>query len=62
MNSIIKFGRDWDNDREHGIFKGRITLTKEEVEGTFQEVIPRIVSSCSNLLNGRKVEVRFSRS
>ncbi|KAG8804483.1 hypothetical protein FRC16_007892 [Serendipita sp. 398] len=55
-NSIIKFGKDWDNDREHGIFKGRITLTKQEVESTFNEVIPRIVASCSNLLSGRKVE------
>jgi hypothetical protein len=57
-SSIIKFGRDWDNDREHGITKGRISLTKDEVESTFNEVIPRIVNSCSNLLSGRKVEVR----
>ncbi|KIM24672.1 hypothetical protein M408DRAFT_331646 [Serendipita vermifera MAFF 305830] len=56
VNSIIKFGRDWDNDREHGIFKGRITLSKDEVQSTFNEVIPRIVNSCSNLLSGRKVE------
>ena len=49
--------QDWDNDREHGIWKGRITLTKDDVEQTFGEVVPRILSSCSNLVSGTKVEV-----
>src|SRR5258706_15654292 len=49
--------QDWDNDREHGVWKGRITLTKDDVEQAFSEVVPRIVSSCSNLISDRKVEV-----
>ena len=49
--------QDWDNDREHGVWKGRITLTKEDVEQTFRDVIPRIESSCSNLVSGKDVEV-----
>jgi hypothetical protein len=56
--SIIRFGKDWDNDRPHGIIKGRLTLSKEDVATAFNAVIPRIVSSVSNLLDGRKVEVR----
>ena len=50
--------QDWDNDRDHGVWKGRITLTKDEVEQTFNEVVPRIVSSCSSLISGRKADVR----
>ena len=53
--------QDWDNDREHGVWKGRITLTKDDVGQTFNEVLPRIESSCSNLVSGRKVEVSTSR-
>src|SRR5258706_2575964 len=49
--------QDWDNDREHGVWKGRITLTKDDVEQTFIEVVPRIESSCLTLTSGRKVEV-----
>src|SRR5258706_16272549 len=49
--------QDWDNDREHGVWKGRITLTKDDVEQMFGEVVPRIISSCSNLISGTKVEV-----
>ena len=55
--------QDWDNDREHGVWKGRITLTKDDVERAFSEVVPRIVSSCSSLISGRKIEVStFKRS
>jgi len=57
QNSIIRFGKDWDNDRAHGIVKGRLTLSKEDVATAFNAVIPRIISSVSNLLDGRKVEV-----
>ncbi|CAG7852131.1 SubName: Full=Uncharacterized protein {ECO:0000313/EMBL:CCA70381.1} [Serendipita indica DSM 11827] len=55
-SSIIKFGKDWDNDKAHGVVKGRITLTRSDVETTFNEVLPRIVASCSHLVSGRKVE------
>jgi hypothetical protein len=58
QTSIIRFGKDWDNDRAHGVVKGRLTLSKEEVATAFGAVVPRIVSSVSNLLDGRKVEVR----
>lgn len=57
QTSIIRFGKDWDNDKPHGIVKGRLTLSKEEVTTAFNAVLPRIVSSVSNLLDGRKVEV-----
>ena len=49
--------QDWDNDRDHGVWKGRITLTKDDVEQAFVEVIPRIESSCLHLISGRKIEV-----
>ena len=49
--------QDWDNDREHGVWKGRITLTKEDVEQVFIEVVSRIESSCLKLISGREVEV-----
>lgn len=57
QTSIIRFGRDWDNDKQVGIVKGRLTLSKDEVASAFRAVIPRIVSSVSNLLDARKVEV-----
>lgn len=57
QTSIIRFGKDWDNDRAHGIVKGRLTLSKEDVTASFNSVVPRIVASVSNLLDGRKVEV-----
>ncbi|CCA67673.1 hypothetical protein PIIN_01501 [Serendipita indica DSM 11827] len=56
QTSIIRFGRDWDNDKSVGIVKGRLTLSKDEVASAFRAVIPRIVSSVSNLLDARKVE------
>ncbi|KAG9021183.1 hypothetical protein FS842_006779, partial [Serendipita sp. 407] len=56
QTSIIRFGKDWDNDRAHGVVKGRLTLSSEEVASSFRAVVPRIVSSVSNLLDGRKVE------
>ena len=49
--------QDRDNDRKHGIWKGRITLTKDDVERAFIEVVSRIESSCLNLISGRNVEV-----
>jgi hypothetical protein len=58
QTSIIRFGKDWDNDKPHGITKGRLTLSKDEVASAFNTVTPRIVSSVSNLLDARKVEVR----
>lgn len=57
QTSIIRFGKDWDNDRAHGVVKGRLTLTRDEVQISFAAVVPRIVASVSNLLDGRKVEV-----
>jgi hypothetical protein len=57
QTSIIRFGKDWDNDRTHGIIKGRLTLAKEDVATAFNAVVPRIQASVGNLLDGRKVEV-----
>ena len=53
--------QDKDNDREHGVWKGRITLTKDDLEQAFISVLSRIESSCLNLISGRKVEVNAFR-
>lgn len=57
MCSVIHFGRNSDNDRNFNILKGRITLHKEEVQSTFDNVIEIIVNSCLKLFKGHKIEV-----
>jgi hypothetical protein len=54
---VVGFGGRHDNDRAHGILQGKITLTKSEVWGTFDEVVGRIVESCDKLLRGRRIQV-----
>jgi hypothetical protein len=39
--------------------KGKISLKKEEVAITFDNVVARIVDSCLKLLRGQKVKVRL---
>lgn len=55
-SNAIHFGRNQDNDREYGILKGRITLTSEEIQSTFNDPITRTVDSCLKLLQGHKVQ------
>ncbi|KAG8792690.1 hypothetical protein FRC17_008556, partial [Serendipita sp. 399] len=55
-SNILDFGGRRDNDREHNIIQGKITLTRNEVSRTFDEVITRTVNSCLKLLRGRKIQ------
>ncbi|PVF91015.1 hypothetical protein CPB86DRAFT_746070 [Serendipita vermifera] len=55
-SNAIHFGRNSDNDRTHGILKGRITLTSEEIGSTFDGSVTRTVDSCLKLLRGHKVQ------
>ncbi|PVF93794.1 hypothetical protein CPB86DRAFT_741882 [Serendipita vermifera] len=55
-SNVIRFGRTQDNDRAHGIIKGRITLTSAEIESTFNGPVTRIVESSQKLLQGHDVQ------
>lgn len=55
-SNVIQFGRARDNDRAHGIIKGRLELTAAEVSGTFDETVTRTLESCTKLFRGRKVQ------
>ncbi|PVF93791.1 hypothetical protein CPB86DRAFT_767059 [Serendipita vermifera] len=55
-SNVISFGRNSDNDREHGIFKGKITLTPEEIQSTFDDVVTKIVGSCLKLLRNYQIQ------
>ncbi|PVF96872.1 hypothetical protein CPB86DRAFT_476873 [Serendipita vermifera] len=54
-SNIVDFGRNRDNDRSHGIIKGKLTLKKEEVKGTFDDTITQTITSCRKLFRGRNV-------
>ncbi|KAG9048625.1 hypothetical protein FS842_000354 [Serendipita sp. 407] len=54
-SNAVQFGGLRDNDKEHNIFKGRISLTAEEVAQTFGEVIAHVVDSILRLISERKV-------
>lgn len=54
--NVIQFGSVRDNDRNHGILKGKFNLTVEEVSGTFDETVARTVDSCMKLLRGRSIQ------
>jgi molecular chaperone DnaK (HSP70) len=56
-SNVVEFGGSRDTDRPRGIIKGKLSLTRQEVEAPFEDVIKRIVESCLELLNGRKVQV-----
>ncbi|PVF93802.1 hypothetical protein CPB86DRAFT_741905 [Serendipita vermifera] len=55
-SNILSFGNARDNDREHGIIKGKLTLSKHEVAGTFDDTVTRTVDSCLRLLDGRDIQ------
>jgi hypothetical protein len=57
VSSVLDFGGPRDNDRAHGILKGKLNLTKDEVSKTFDVSVSRIVDSCLKLLAGRKILV-----
>ncbi|KIM20882.1 hypothetical protein M408DRAFT_30017 [Serendipita vermifera MAFF 305830] len=55
---VVDFGSSRDTDRARGIIKGKLSMSREEVRATFDDVIKRIMDNCSLLLRGRKVQVR----
>ncbi|KAG8814805.1 hypothetical protein FRC19_001467 [Serendipita sp. 401] len=55
-SNVIDFGGRRDNDRAHNIIQGKITLGKNEVASTFDDVSMRTVNSCLKLLRGRKIQ------
>ncbi|PVF92761.1 hypothetical protein CPB86DRAFT_877647 [Serendipita vermifera] len=52
-SNVIHFGRNSDNDREHGILKGKLTLSNEEIASTFEESIRRTVQNCIKILGNQ---------
>ncbi|PVF96877.1 hypothetical protein CPB86DRAFT_826887 [Serendipita vermifera] len=54
--NVVQFGRSRDNDRAHGIIKGKLNLTAAEVGSTFDETVNRIATSCGKLIGGHKIE------
>jgi hypothetical protein len=54
---VVDFGSSRDNDRPYGVIKGKLSLTRQEAETPFEDVIKRIAGNCLELLNGRKVQV-----
>lgn len=57
-SNVLHFGRSNDNDRAYNIMKGKISLEKAEVAGTYDHVVSRIHDSCLKLLRGYKIQVR----
>ena len=58
-SNVVDFGGNRDNDKVHGIIKGKLSLTREEMEVPFVDVIRRILDSCLELLTGHNVLVGF---
>jgi hypothetical protein len=56
-SSVITFGRSSDNDRAHGIIKGKLSLSRSEVADAFNQSVDGTMSSCLKLLRGRKIKV-----
>ncbi|KAG8813937.1 hypothetical protein FRC17_001373, partial [Serendipita sp. 399] len=55
VTNTLDFGGARDNDRAHGILKGKITVSKDEVGRSFDDVVARTMESCLKLLHGRKI-------
>ncbi|PVF93795.1 hypothetical protein CPB86DRAFT_87047 [Serendipita vermifera] len=58
-SNVIHFGRTTDNDRQHGIRKGRINLTTDEIASAFDGPVMRTVESCLRVLKDHRVQVGF---
>ncbi|KAG8814269.1 hypothetical protein FRC17_001232 [Serendipita sp. 399] len=54
--NVIEFGSRRENDREHDIVQGKLTLSRLEVGKMFDEVIIQIIASFSKLVEGRNIE------
>jgi hypothetical protein len=53
----FKFGINTDNDPGIGIYKGRISLSNQELKPVFDAVIEKIITSCSSALIRQRTEV-----
>jgi hypothetical protein len=53
----FKFGVVRDNNPSLGIRKGRITLSNDELQAIFDNVVNKILNSCLNSLIKQKAEV-----
>ncbi|KAG8837726.1 hypothetical protein FRC18_008228 [Serendipita sp. 400] len=56
VSNVIHFGRNNDNDPQHDVVRGRISLNKAEVKRTFDPTILRIIGSCKRLLGSYKAQ------
>ena len=54
----IAFGSFRDNDQQLGISRGRLKLSRANIEATFSGVVRAIEASCSKLLSNREANVR----
>ncbi|KAG8816788.1 hypothetical protein FS842_001342 [Serendipita sp. 407] len=54
--NVIQFGSNKDNDKNYDIVKGKLTLSREEVEEAYLAVISSIVDNCNILLANRNVQ------
>ncbi|KAG8813630.1 hypothetical protein FRC17_001477 [Serendipita sp. 399] len=55
-SNIIHFGTPRDNDKNHGIVKGKLTLGRDDVGAAYTRVISNITESCRTLLGNRNVQ------
>ncbi|KAG8830669.1 hypothetical protein FRC17_004503 [Serendipita sp. 399] len=55
-SSIIHFGTPHDKDPQYGIIRGRITLNAEEMKNAFDGCISEILESCSQMINGKRIQ------
>lgn len=55
----ISFGSFRDNDQQFGISRGRLKLTRDEIEQAFSGVVTAIEESCSELLLNREAKASF---
>ena len=55
----IRFGGYGDNDQDFGISRGRLRLTRDEIEQAFSVVVTAIEQSCTELLSNHEAKVSF---
>lgn len=53
----LKFGEDSINAPELGIYKGKVTLSNEELKPVFDKVIDKILKGCVDTLIRQQAKV-----
>ncbi|KAG9049918.1 hypothetical protein FS842_011453, partial [Serendipita sp. 407] len=56
VSNTIQFGFPRDNDKSHGIIKGKLSLTSDEVGSAYTDVTSSIIDSCKELLGALLVQ------